>query len=433
MAAFPQGNVAGSWGYATPLLLGTICRAWRELARSMPRLWCTIHVEMECPDRYRVAKASLLQEWLLRSGRLPLSIRLRLTEPDDSIPNEEVVMWRIMDLIARCSQRWQHVHLDIAYFFHQDKCFFPNGFSQLRSLSMPNPGFGFPANFTMLQHAPMLSDVSLKGYETTLLPPNTLLRLTVQLTSSDECLALLKYHPNLVQGAFKDVSSTLVGPVEIIVEALSLESLEIKFMGFGSHTIAPLLDNLSLPSLHELTLFDLGDEPLYNSLISLILRSSCPLVRFDLWTDLSESQSVECLVILPSLRELKLGGRTGLGAPLIHELTLDRDEDPSSSSVLLPNLTSLSLDLGCRCMPLPFDFADLERMVKSRRQLDVPETTGCGSNSQPNQVARLEAITVRVEIYDYRQVLASDWAAFNRFQALRTEGIRVMLDISQSD
>lgn len=50
-------------------------------------------MEMEYPDRYRVAKASLLQEWLLRSGRLPLlSIRLRLTEPDDSIPNEEVVM-----------------------------------------------------------------------------------------------------------------------------------------------------------------------------------------------------------------------------------------------------------------------------------------------------------------------------------------------------
>lgn len=90
-----------------------------------------------------------------------------------------------------------------------------------------------------------------------------------------------------------------------------LESLEIHFMGDRYDTVAPLLDSLFLPTLHELILFYLlnGEESLHGGLMSLLLRSSCPLVGLDLQVYLSEPQLIECLVILPFLKELKLGGR----------------------------------------------------------------------------------------------------------------------------
>lgn len=55
---------------------------------------------------------------------------------------------------------------------------------------------------------------------------------------------------------------------------------------------------------------------------------------------------------------------------LIEELTLNSNENS-----LLLNLTNLSLDLGYQSAPLPIDFSDLERMVRSRQRQDVTERT----------------------------------------------------------
>lgn len=108
---------------------------------------------------------------------------------------------------------------------------------------------------------------------------------------------------------------------------------------------------------------------------------------------------------------------------LIRKLTFDSDGD-----ILLPNLTSLSIDLGTQSAPLSIDFADLEKMVRSRRRQDVTEATRCGSNNRSGQVARMEAIAVRVKISGSAQLI---WHGFDRFRALSAEGIKVELDISE--
>lgn len=54
MATFPEGDT-DSWGRATPLLLGSICCMWRDVAWSMPWLWRTIR--MDVVRRYHMSGA----------------------------------------------------------------------------------------------------------------------------------------------------------------------------------------------------------------------------------------------------------------------------------------------------------------------------------------------------------------------------------------
>lgn len=113
---------------------------------------------------------------------------------------------------------------------------------------------------------------------------------------------------------------------------------------------------------------------------------------------------------------------------LIEEITLNSNENS-----LLLNLTNLSLDLGYQSAPLPIDFSDLERMVRSRQRQDVTERTGCGTENRSQQVARLEAIAVRVVICVAHRVVPRTWPEFDWFRALSKDGIKVELDISEHD
>ncbi|KAJ7698027.1 hypothetical protein B0H17DRAFT_340780 [Mycena rosella] len=88
----------------SPLLLCQICRAWRQLALTTPRLWASVHAVI--PNQPKVLKlAEILTEWLNRSGVLPLSISVVFskswTGADAALP----VLTRLISF----SPRWQHI------------------------------------------------------------------------------------------------------------------------------------------------------------------------------------------------------------------------------------------------------------------------------------------------------------------------------------
>ncbi|KAG2035628.1 hypothetical protein BDR03DRAFT_1092986 [Suillus americanus] len=58
-----------------PLLLTRICRRWREVAVSLPRLWCRLQLEV-CHKAWQ-ERAFGYDSWLKRSGGGPLSLRLK--------------------------------------------------------------------------------------------------------------------------------------------------------------------------------------------------------------------------------------------------------------------------------------------------------------------------------------------------------------------
>ncbi|TDL17648.1 hypothetical protein BD410DRAFT_901325 [Rickenella mellea] len=94
MASVPD-DIMTNYGYATfprpsihqsPLVLGRVCRLWREVSLATPQLWCKIQLGDMKVERYPNPKSHIhdgrdlgrdsvtLQEWLGRSGNCPLSI-----------------------------------------------------------------------------------------------------------------------------------------------------------------------------------------------------------------------------------------------------------------------------------------------------------------------------------------------------------------------
>ena len=61
--------------FSFPLSLGAICSYWRDIAWSMPSLWSSLVARVRSNNDPHII-AGVAQEWLARSGQLPLSIRI---------------------------------------------------------------------------------------------------------------------------------------------------------------------------------------------------------------------------------------------------------------------------------------------------------------------------------------------------------------------
>ncbi|KAJ7034258.1 hypothetical protein C8F04DRAFT_1102085 [Mycena alexandri] len=61
-----------------PLLLGLICRHWRNVAYTTPRIWSSIHIPSlnyhDLPPKIMLALDKVVEAWLERSGVCPLSV-----------------------------------------------------------------------------------------------------------------------------------------------------------------------------------------------------------------------------------------------------------------------------------------------------------------------------------------------------------------------
>ena len=108
-------------GREAPLLIGRVCSSWRSISQSTPELWTSVHVSLPCKtftasetsntdylveSNYMAAlRTAALQEWLQRSGSLPVDISFRQWEDwttDLNLPNEP---HPVVDTILSVSQR----------------------------------------------------------------------------------------------------------------------------------------------------------------------------------------------------------------------------------------------------------------------------------------------------------------------------------------
>ncbi|KAK7038879.1 hypothetical protein VNI00_010511 [Paramarasmius palmivorus] len=112
-----------------PLIFTTICRKWREIAISTPHLWKAIHISL--PPAFRPEMNDILtpiieqrqqgiQQWLKRSGCLPISFSLfagtwyaglgtEMLMLSPSSGNPVLNMYRpFIDMLVGYSSRWEH-------------------------------------------------------------------------------------------------------------------------------------------------------------------------------------------------------------------------------------------------------------------------------------------------------------------------------------
>ncbi|KAJ7507099.1 hypothetical protein B0H11DRAFT_1849617 [Mycena galericulata] len=187
-------------GLRSPILLGQICRKWREIALSTPALWRRVAVSLRSLKR-RDQKLILLKTFLARSGSCPLSVSLRSGISNDS----ERLMAPFLESIMSHSPRWEHVKLPIMSPLSLRYLEGPLDF--LRSLNFPSPIRIDPSHpddsaITLAFHAaPLLDSVNLRTFSPfyyPILPWLQLTHLTVYRINSSNSTEILNLTPNLV-------------------------------------------------------------------------------------------------------------------------------------------------------------------------------------------------------------------------------------------
>ncbi|KAF8201165.1 hypothetical protein K438DRAFT_1821502 [Mycena galopus ATCC 62051] len=244
-----------------PLVLGRICRHWRSVAYSTPRLWSSIHIP---PLDYLCTP-----EWLERSATCPLSVSL-FDYTNSFIPDLENTAF--VHQLLPVSRRLRHLSLtgDVG-FFRSFIRLGPEDLPLLQSLWMECPRNNYDVT-AGLQMIPTLEDVRISAA----IDPLPLLLPWSRLTSLRfECLPfwadhgtgggldiggafqVLRQCSNLVQCEIrvtKDSTDTLDTSSPVIlphIETLALTGYIFILQNWISHLVAPNLRFLRVGEEYE--------------------------------------------------------------------------------------------------------------------------------------------------------------------------------------
>ncbi|KAJ7754832.1 hypothetical protein B0H16DRAFT_1541973 [Mycena metata] len=257
-------------GLLSPFTLGQICRTWREIALSTPRLWRAVAMSPSPMSTFE-QQLHLTQLTLARSGFYLPSISINSTDGRQT-PS-------VVQVVAPHCERWEHLKLSVSLRnFPPMERILP----WLRTLTLNDP---FPEDDepTGLVVAPLLRKVALgvafsfSDFWRSKLPWSQLLVLTIDDIEVHDCALVLGFAPNVVFCRFRieafDSSANFasLGPCQ-------LETLVLR-TGFGPphwDLVAGLCNSLTFPALRELQVAEIFLMPNpVAALGELLSRSGC--------------------------------------------------------------------------------------------------------------------------------------------------------------
>ena len=290
-----KGNIS------IPLSLGAICSYWRDIAWSTPGLWSSLVVRIRSKhDSHTVT--GITEEWLARSGQLPLSIRILSTFDNKSVP-------ALADIINQYSTRWFDLDLDMPLHCYQHFHATDNHAPILKSIRFQCSDsltrmMSMNLNFQLT--CPHLERVNFMGFSMgrTNIQWDNLTHLTIHSTSITDSLLILLKAPRLVfckvSGFCSHFEEDGIGaPVLTSLRSLQLLIASVAAKDFLDNLIAPHLEEFSLPS---------GHVPSIRVITSFLRRSACSLRSFtviDIFL-LNFEDFMFFLQSLPSLNSLSM-------------------------------------------------------------------------------------------------------------------------------
>jgi len=277
----PRWCPASKHKLSGPLILGAVCRKWREIAWSTPRLWSSIIISLS-PKSF--SKLAVVREWLRRSGQLPLSIPLVMRSR--YIYNIADNLLPMVHLLNKYAGRWHHLGFH-AIPHNLLSAFKVNlngqGLQGASTLHIANvlrePAEGWVGTPPIVQGlSPTVVKLSRVPFPSIGISWSRVTRVQALGFSVDECIELFHRAPLLTDCMFLDVGSDQQEyplPNDIIIHT-SLNTLRLQL---GDSIINTFLFHLSFPSLLELHLQSNGldDAPLTDKLLSFFERS--PLLK----------------------------------------------------------------------------------------------------------------------------------------------------------
>jgi hypothetical protein len=250
--------------------------------------------------------AIFIDEWLVRSGQLPLSISLSDGYHDES-PTAHLEDYRpIFKILNQNSSRWHSLDISIhptLLPFLQPDCL--PLLEQLHITFKPDAhhAIAFPPT-------PRLNTVKIRAFK---IPEflissgigiqwDTVTHVSLNAITSRNCFALLRLNPHLVHCTFHNVydddEDHLPGsPIHSSLTYLSLQPRQ--------HDSSQILDNIKLPCLETLVLMNVIVDPV----IAFLKRSACSLQTLSLldWNSRKPDKLIPLLQFLsPSLTTLAI-------------------------------------------------------------------------------------------------------------------------------
>ena len=254
-----------------PLSLGAICSYWRNVAWSTPSLWSSLVVLN--PSEYNSHRfTGIAQDWLARSGQLPLSIRILST-----FYNRTVLA--LVDIINQYSIRWSDLDLYIPDHYYQHFRATDNHAPLLKSIRFyctANANAATARKLKFQLKCPRLERATLSYCQMgeINIQWDNLTHLTLYAMSIIDSFLILRKTPRLVfcraSGFCSHDSEQSIGAPVIT----SLRSLQLQHT--TNIAAEKFLDNLIAPDLEEFNL-PLYYIPSIEVVISFLRRSICSL------------------------------------------------------------------------------------------------------------------------------------------------------------
>ncbi|KAJ7149554.1 hypothetical protein C8R46DRAFT_1125520 [Mycena filopes] len=258
-------------GSTSPVLLSQICRHWREIALSTPRLWRAIKIVIRVSGGKHPRALDRLTTWLARSADSPLSLHIHLAR------NFSFLRLFVHECVPH-RHRLEYLVVEGPFkLFSSLRGDMP--LLQSLTLTCPNHSSREPPT-DIFSGTPKLADVVLCTFDKRVmhLPLAQLTSLSVEFTSPPECTEVLRAAVNLVRCTFTiytDRDETNTVPV-IPVHHHRLRHLT--FRPVDGQVIDGLLRSLTLPGLQTLKIYKYGFT--LTALAAFLDHSQCTLLEF---------------------------------------------------------------------------------------------------------------------------------------------------------
>ena len=352
---------------APPLVLSQVCRSWRDLALSLPKLWSNIEACITQGPYMGISsfvhsaekQTNIVAHYVKHSKSCPLACKVQIEASQEALLTCQNTIKQLLGLLAAQSNRWRSMTLS---FPGEDTPISPilesiqGDLTCLRFLKISRekrarmPFVLFPAGAPVpLDHSPMLLGnapmlVGLHFYGTSFSPSvvrwTQLKDLSIdqpidyRIDAISNCKNLEK-----LSLAFsflsQDISSTT------LITFPKLQILAVHACG-NTAALNSLLASFTVPQLRMLSITT-SDHTREVQLAPFLHRLSRPLEALEI--DISSVDPiilVEWLRLVPSLRELSFGIRSILTHEMTHSLAPNGDEE-----FICPSLIRLRANFRC--------------------------------------------------------------------------------------
>ncbi|KAJ3511016.1 hypothetical protein NLJ89_g4346 [Agrocybe chaxingu] len=293
-----------------PLVLASVSRRWRDIARSTPSLWTSLHLRLDEALRQPLY-VDILEKWISRSAQLPLSLSIRIDYCDPCDYPRWELFKSVITILNIQSSRWGRLSLNI------------------------------PFNLLGLFQSEIVSLVGCR-FVNVLIDWKNVTCLFIVFIDVNACLEILQNAPQLRECRLRGVDGGLYGGSNtspIVLQHLSNFDVEIAKASVMAST---LFDRLIFPSLNSF-LYSGHGRP-FHQLTSFFLRSLCPIkfLYINEGRYIGHTNNLYALLrAIPTIEDLRIED-TLLFDQFFARLSLPNASDEASKErIFLPHLTSL--------------------------------------------------------------------------------------------